>query len=397
MSELSKTNQYRLNKLLEVSRLTLKTGNARSFILENQSFIDTVIPNDFITLFDELVKEGYDMEALKAASNKILNIFHRPIDNYKRIAPKPDSFLAVLEANNTEMELILNAISPVFKIFNKQPENTELRKQLIKLFERLYSFSKYYVIKENVLFPIIEKTWPDYRCLQIMWSFHDDIRKNIKNILNGLKNEIIDDKEFNRWIGDVFFNMLTIKFREEKILFPYMLSTITEARIEKMTKESLEIGFPFIQPKPLEFKEENTSMSNNIANLGTGLLTIEQIKLIFNHLPVDITFVDENDTVQYFSTPKKRIFPRTTAIIGRQVSNCHPPESVHVVENIVASFKSGEKDHADFWIKMKGEYIMIQYFAVRDDKQNYKGVIEVTQEISDIKAIKGEKRLLDWD
>ena len=139
-----------------------------------------------------------------------------------------------------------------------------------------------------------------------------------------------------------------------------------------------------------------TAFDDGLINLGTGKVNVEQIKLIFNHLPVDITFVDENNKVCYFSTPPKRIFPRTTAIIGREVSNCHPPESVHVVEQIVESFRSGEKDQADFWIKMRGEYILIQYFAVRDENGNYKGVIEVSQEISGIKALEGEKRLLDW-
>jgi len=180
------------------------------------------------------------------------------------------SFLATLEANNTEMEKILNSISQIFKEFNKQPTNKKLQKQLTELFKKLESFSNYYVIKENVLFPIIEQTWPDYRCLQIMWSFHDDIRNSIKYILNSLKSGIIDSKEFNRSIGDVFFNMLTIKFREERILFPYMLATIPEESIEKMTKESIEIGFPFVQPKNIEFKNESTSLNKNEIDLGTG-------------------------------------------------------------------------------------------------------------------------------
>ncbi len=396
MSELSKTKEYRLKKLLEVSRLTLKTGNARSFIINNKEFINTVIPTDFITLFDELVKEGYTMEELKTCSNKIINIFHIPIDNYPSIKPKPKSFIAVLEANNAEMDSILNKISTVFKVFNKQPNNSQTKKELIELFEKLYIFGQHYVIKENILFPVIEQNWTDYRCLQIMWSFHDDIRRNIKNILKGLKEGIANIKEFNRYIGDVFFNMLTIKFREEKILFPYILVTISEHQLENMANEAISLGFPYIEPQKNIIKKNINTMSNNIADLGTGLLSVEQIKLIFNHLPVDITYVDENDTVQYFSTPKKRIFPRTTAIIGRQVSNCHPPESVHIVEQIVESFKTGEKNHADFWIKMKGEYILIQYFAVRDENDNYRGVIEVSQEISGIKAIEGEKRLLNW-
>ncbi len=396
MSEISKTKERRLFKLLEVSKLVLKTGNARQFILENEDFINTVIPSDFIALFDELVREGYSIDELKTCSNKIINIFYKPIDNYDRYEPEPDSFLGVLELNNSKMESILDKIRPVYKAMIKNKGNKENINKLLVLFSSLETFVKHYTIKENVLFPILEQTWPDYRCLQIMWSFHDDIRRNIKNIINELENGITDFKIFNRWVGDVFFNMLTIKFREEKILFPYILSTIEEEHLSKMNIDGFEIGYPYIQPQKTPDVVIKTKQNTCDMDLGTGSLTVDQVRLVFNHLPVDITYVDENDKVQYFSTPKKRIFPRTTAIIGREVNNCHPPESVHVVEKIVQSFKNGEKDKADFWINMNNETILIQYFAVRDNKQNYKGVIEVSQEITEIKKLKGEKRLLDW-
>ncbi len=396
MSEFTNTKQQRIEKLLEVSKLILETGNAHSFITENKDFISTVIPTDFVTLFDEIIKEGYKMEDIKVLTNKVLNIFHVSIRDYVRVEPKPDSFLDVLEQNNHEMELLLDKIRPFFKQFVKETDNVDLHKKLIELFTRLEIFAKHYTIKENVLFPIIEETWPDYRCLQIMWSFHDDIRRNIKFVISQLQEGNIDLKPFNKGVGDIFFNMHAIKFREERILFPYILSTITENQLEKMNREGFELGYPFIQPNLKMDKEVKPDYEGNLVNLGTGKVSIEQIKLIFNHLPVDITFVDENNKVCYFSTPHKRIFPRTTAIIGREVSNCHPPESVHMVEQIVESFRSGEKDQADFWIKMRGEFILIQYFAVRDESGIYKGVIEVSQEVSGIKALEGEKRLLDW-
>lgn len=132
-------------------------------------------------------------------------------------------------------------------------------------------------------------------------------------------------------------------------------------------------------------------------DMETGSLIPEQLKLMLYHLPVDVTFVDEHNIVRYFSTPKKRIFPRTKAIIGRDVRNCHPHESVHVVEKIVESFRTGKKDDADFWIKMKGKYILIQYFAILSNEGIFKGTLEVSMEISGIQAIKGEKRLLDWE
>jgi hypothetical protein len=396
MSEFTNTKAKRIIKLMEVSHLLLETGNAHSFIINNQAFIDTVIPTDFITLFDELIREGHEMKNMKVLTNKVLNVFHSSIDSYKRIEPKPDSFLGVLEQNNREMERVLNKIRPVYKAFIKDVNDSMLKTELLELFIRLELFAKHYTIKENVLFPIIEKTWDDYRCIQIMWSFHDDIKRNIKTVIDQLSTVKIDFKLFNRNIGDIFFNMRAIKYREEHILFPYILSTISEGELALMNREGFEMGYPYIKPPKPIIAEDHVILENGLANLGTGTLSIEQIILIFNHLPVDITYVDENDRVLYFSTPKKRIFPRTTAIIGREVSNCHPPESVHVVEQIVQSFKSGEKDKADFWIKMKGEFILIQYFAVRDQQKNYRGVIEVSQEISEIKALEGEKRLLDW-
>jgi DUF438 domain-containing protein len=396
MSEFTNTKQKRLAKLKELCHLILNTGNASAFIAENKDFLPTVIPTDFIALFDEIIKEGYEMEKVKTLTNKVLNIFHEPIRDCERIQPEPDSFLAVLEQNNSEMVEVLNKIRPLFKALVKDARNTSLQQEMLVEFKQLEVFAQHYTIKENVLFPVIEATWPDYRCLQIMWSFHDDIRRNIKTVISQLQENNIELKIFNKCVGDIFFNMMAIKFREERILFPYILSTISEQQLATMNKEGFELGYPYIQPNLKPVEEVQSDFDGNEINLGTGKVSIDQIKLIFNHLPVDITYVDENNKVCYFSTPAKRIFPRTVAIIGRDVSNCHPPESVHVVEQIVESFRSGEKDHANFWIKMKGEFILIQYFAVRDSLGTYKGVIEVSQEISDIQALEGEKRLLDW-
>jgi len=396
MSEFTTTANQRLLKLLELSELILKTGNARGFIKENSEFIASIVPSDFIFLFDELVNQGHPIEDMKRLSNKILNIFHTTITDFKKVKPEPGSFLAVLEQNNFEMEQVLNSIRPVYKSFVKNPNDPVLRNQLKSNFERLEVFTGYYIIKENVLFPVIEKHVPEHKCLQIMWSFHDDIRKNINSILEQLTDKIDDKNVFNRCVGDTFFNMLAIKFREENILFPYILDIAGGDELEMMNQMASELGFPYFQPEQKQSSALKNAINPNLLDLGTGSLEPEQIKLIFSHLPVDITFVDENDKVRFFSSPKDRIFPRTNAIIGRDVHNCHPAESVHIVDKIIQSFRKGEKDNASFWINIKGKYIMIQYFAVRNESAEYKGVIEVSQEISDIKKIEGEKRLLGW-
>ena len=396
MSEFTLTKEARVARLMEIARLILKTGNAQPLINDNADLLATVVPSDFITLFDEVVKEGYNMSEIKVLTNKLINVFHVSIRDYHRVAPQPDSFLDVLEKNNAVMAQSLQNIRPAFKAFIKDINNVSLRFELDALFEKLDAFVKYYTIKENILFPVLEAAWPDHRCVQIMWSFHDDIRRNLKAVRAQLQAGISDLPAFNRSVGDLFFNMLAIKFREEHILFPAILSSLSERQLNALNHEAVEMGYPYVQPALVSEPVNNAAIQGSSINLGTGTLSVDQIKLIFNHLPVDITFVDDNNKVCYFSTPAKRIFPRTISIIGREVNRCHPPESVHVVEKIVESFRSGEKSHADFWIKMKGEYILIQYFAVRDEQGTYKGVIEVTQEISHIKALEGEKRLLDW-
>ncbi|MEZ5000229.1 MAG: hemerythrin domain-containing protein, partial [Bacteroidales bacterium] len=300
MSEFTNRRGTRLIKLMEVSRLLLETGNAHSFIVENKEFIDTVIPTDFITLFDELIKEGYDMERMKILTNKVLNIFRIPIETYKRIEPKPDSFLNILEQNNREMVVVLDQIRPYLKAFLKDVNNKEIITELIGLFSKLEAFAMHYTIKENVLFPVIERNWKDYRCIQIMWSFHDDIRRNIKTVLEQLSEGKPELKRFNRCVGDIFFNMLAIKFREEHILFPYILDTIDQSELDQMNQQGKELGYPYIEPlKPL-VREEKTVPEKGLINLGTGKLTPDQIKQLFDHLPVDITYVDENDRVQFF-------------------------------------------------------------------------------------------------
>jgi PAS domain S-box-containing protein len=180
-------------------------------------------------------------------------------------------------------------------------------------------------------------------------------------------------------------------------LFPVIQNFIPENELNLLIPEAIETGFPFWQPEYSQKPQESITTVENKINLETGNLTVEQIKLLFNHLPVDITFVDENDKVVYFSSPKKRIFPRSKAVIGRDVHNCHPPESVHVVEQIVNAFRNGKKDVASFWINMKGQQLLIQYFPVRDETGKYRGVVEVSQEITGIRQLQGEKRLLDWE
>ncbi len=396
MSEISNHSPNRVKHLVELVAGLLEKQNGRALYEKYVDDIEKVSPLEVVLLFHEVMKLSYPIEEIKTAVNKSLNLMFKAIDSYPSIEPEPASYLGTLKQNNARMEDLLNRLKPLVRNINDAPGDVTSKEKAAKIVEELLQFRQHYVQKENLLFPLIEQEMPEHKCLQIMWSFHDDIVRNLKSLRELLTGGDFDKNRFNRLCGDIFFNMLAIKFREEKILFPVMLQKIGSEKFDLLIPESMELGWPYIPPSNPEVIKPSASANNGKIDLDTGALTPEQIMLLFNHLPVDITFVDENDEVRYFSTPPKRVFPRTKAVIGRKVQNCHPPESIDVVNKIVASFKSGEKSNADFWINMKGEMILIRYFAVRDAEGNYRGTVEVTEEIGDIQKLEGQKRLLDW-
>lgn len=398
MSEFTKHKVERVSQLIELFQLVIRGEMTSEMVVHFQQVIDHAQPADIIAVVDQLVQLRIPMPELKKGINKALNLLGKSLQEFPYEQPVSGSFLHVLILNNKQIDQRLKAIRPLLKEINQNSKNPELQNELKDKLIDLSRIDLHYQIKENVLFPLIEKYLPDYRCLQVMWSFHDDIRRNLKEVIQMLETTDLDLKKFNRFAGDIFFNIYTIKFREERILFPIISDIIPEKELNFLIGESLEIGFPFVQPEI--HSEETTRTESEISgevDLKTGNLSAEQIRLIFNHLPVDITYVDENNKVKFFSTPEKRIFRRTNSIIGRDVKNCHPHESVHVVEQIVEAFRKGEKDKASFWIQMKGEFILIQYFAIRDEQGIYKGVVEVSQEVTEIRNLQGEKRLLDWE
>lgn len=397
MSEFSTHQRQRLADLRILFDAITYKKNAAEAIRQYQKTIENTIPDDVVILVHQLMESNYPMEDIKSGINKMLNVLRRSIDNYPYTLPADDTFFGVCIRNNNEVKSRLNSLRPYILDINKKEITDDTRKEMLHLWKEVQKFTQYYIIKENVLFPLVEKYLPQYRCIAVMWSIHDDIRRNLNDLILELGSISVDLPKLNRLTGEVFYNIYSIAFREERLLYPMIAKNVSADEIEKMWNESVEIGFPYINPDMKIQHSDSKNIPSDLIDLKSGLLSAEQIMLIFSHLPVDITYVDENNKVRFFSTPKKRIFTRTNAVLGRDVRNCHPHESVHVVEQIVESFRNGTKDNADFWINMRGKKILIQYFAVRNAENEYKGVIEVTQEISEIQALEGERRILDWN
>lgn len=398
MSELINNKHERLEHLIRFAGRLISGENGRELVDEYQSLINTITAPETMQVFDNLLVQGIPVEVVKKNVGKLINLFFKSLNAAPLNTPGDGHFLHYLMLENREAEKIMTSIKTVIKpLLTDNSQDNSLLPKLRTLLHQLKDYELHYIKKENILFPYLESTFSQHRCLQLMWSFHDDFRKSLKTLELLLNSEQPDKAQMNIELGKLFFVVIPIIFREEKIVFPVALRAIPEKSWSEMLAQSSEIGWAYgINPQSSEIAENYYTSSNGLINLGTGLLNASQIALMLNNLPVDITFVDEHDEVRYFSGAKHRIFPRSKAIIGRKVQNCHPPESVHIVNEIVEAFRSGKKDSAEFWIQMKSRFIHIRYFALRDESGQYKGTIEVSQDATEIKTLEGEKRLLDW-
>jgi len=356
--------------------------------------IVNVKPQEAFEVFKNLLDEGIESKEILVFLDKVINAFYKSLSVHKWEMPKNDNFLKDMYMENDSLTKKTDEIKELLKEDDLKVKKEKILQKVIELEE----FNDHYLKKENILFPYMEKAASKFEGTKIMWSLHDAVRDLLKTTKETLQDENSTAQQVNLAIANLFFGILGVKKKEELILFPAACEVLSEKEWYEIHKQSLEYNFPFID-KSIEKYSEDTKkedFSSGLFKTETGQLTFEEIALIFNNLPVDMTFVDENNKVRYFTRPKDRIFPRSPAVIGRNVNNCHPPESVHIVEEIVESFKLGKENSAKFWINLKGKTVLIQYFALRDEECRYKGVLEISQDITEIKSLEGERRLLKW-
>ncbi len=288
-----------------------------------------------------------------------------------------------------------------FSVMNP-PDHYEL---IQDLFLKLSKVEKHFTRKENQLFPYLEKygwTSPS----QNMWAFHNDIRVLIKEARIAIESK---DEHMMVPITAVCDSLHHILQVEEGRLFPRAMEMLSEDDWKEFYEGDKEIGWMFevdpsqypapeyIHPGEDKQRKKLPFGIDDKTHYDEGYLTPEQVNSIFKYIPVDITYVDENDRVVFYNRGDDRVFPRSAGIIGREVKFCHPPKSVGQVLMILEEFKKGTQNVAEFWIQFKGKFVHIRYFAVRDENEVYKGVIEMSQDVTDIRALEGDKRLLDWD
>ena len=402
MSEFINNSEMRKQTIKDIIKQLHEGKTVEEVKQQFEEAFEDVSASEITTAEAALIAEGVSASEIQRLCDVHASVFKGTIEEIHQHPSNailiPGHPLNTLMRENLAISRIMNQ---EIKPYLKNLDDEESYQYLLEGVNHLSQIDLHYQKKENLFFPYMEKydiTTPP----QVMWGVDDEIRADIKEIKTLLEQDSKVDSVITQKIEDVMTRVEEMIFKEENIMAPMLLDHLTQEEWKKIADESHEIGFlikkvsewnPVIPTKDAVVKEEE-NVQEGLIKLPSGIFTTEQLTCMLNTLPFDITFVDKDDFVKYFSEGKERTFIRTRSIIGRNVSNCHPPASVHIVEKIVNDFKTGRKDQEDFWIKLGDKFVLIRYYAVRNDKGEYLGVLEVTQDIKEIQQIVGEKRLV---
>ncbi len=409
MSELI-NNAEKRRELLKHLILQLHKGEAPNEVrMQLQRILGQVPYDEVMAVEKELIDEGLPLtEVLKMCDIHSAALKGSIDTSAAKTAPAGhpvDTFLKENRAIEWEISGLQRAYLEL-----KENVNDEALKALVAQIRvhihNLCDVDKHYRRKENLIFPFLEKhgiTGPP----TVMWGKHDQIRELLKAAVESFEHMENASLNETRTLVELVFKPASdgvedMIFKEEQILFPMCMDTLSESEWWQVYNQSLEIGFCLFDPTDEWTPSGETAMAGeSLTNEGriqlpSGSMTPTELNAILNTIPFDLTFVDKDDTVRYFTQGRERIFDRNRAILGRKVQLCHPPHSVHIVQRIIEDFRSGKQSRAPFWITIKGKFIHIEYFALRDKKGEYLGTLEVSQDLTDKRALNGEQRLLEY-
>ena len=383
--------------------------------------VQHLAPYEIAIIEQEMVEETED-ECIKEDIQAMLEVFQDVLVTKDQELPENHPISCYRRENAKMKELLLSVEDLV--------QYPVIKNQWLELYEELLKFKIHLSRKQNQLYPVLEKKGFT-RPTTTMWTLDDFIRDEITECYNLL----LEDKE-EAFIGkqaELVADVRDLMDKEENILYPTSLEMINEEEFRYMAEGDQEIGFAYISVQadksdnsasasspasastagaPLSGLSSSTGFAEELAgllgkygfnnkeeklNVSTGQLTLEQINLIYQHMPVDLSYVDENELVCFYTDTKHRVFPRSKNVIGRDVKNCHPKASVHIVEEIIKKFRSGEQDKAEFWINKPDLFIYIIYYAVRDENGKFRGVLEMMQDCTHIRSLQGSQTLLTWE
>lgn len=378
---------------------------------EFSELVEGVEAGEIAEMEQQLIDEGMPSKEIKRLCDVHAAVFKESLMKNKPPELIPGHPLHTLKHENDEAKKTLAKIESLVERIFEADGGKESPDLLDKLLDEINHFrqniDRHYSKKENIFFPYLEKhniTGPP----SVMWSVDDEIRDMFKNFTGRITELKFDNaKETFKKVKDDFLKVkdkvVEMFFKEDNILTPMLKDTLAEEEWAEIKEQEADFGPVFSSPEQDYWQPQQAAAvpgykagKDDALELDTGELTAGEINAILTNLTVDITFVDKNDVVKYFSQGKERIFTRTRAIIGRKVQNCHPPESVHMVERIVNDFKTGKHDTAEFWLTLNGTFIYIRYVALRDNNGEYLGTMEISQNLNGPRALQGERRLLQY-
>lgn len=366
-----------------------------------------------IALAEQELRSIQEDECRKEDIQQMMLLFEEVMDSSRPDLPEDNPIMCYYREND-EMRKVLKEVE-------RLAPYPVIKNEWLALYDELAKWRTHLSRKQNQLYSILEKKGFD-RPTTTMWLLDDFIRDEIRDTRKLIEDD--KDDEFIAMQKTIIHDILDLIQKEETVLYPTSLAMITPNEFEEMKSGDHEIGFAFITVNGSKndvvtnevkdtsntenFGSELTALlnkygyaiggnaSNTILDVATGKMTLEQINLLFKHMPVDLSYVDENEIVKFYTDTEHRIFPRSKNVIGRDVKNCHPRTSVHLVEEIIEKFRSGEEDSVDFWINKPGVFIYILYVAIRDEQGKFRGVLEMMQDCSRIRNLEGSRTLLKW-
>ena len=404
MSESSSENTKK--EVMKAIILELHQGLSTEAARERfETEVGNISSTEIAEIEQALINEGLSPEEIKKFCNVHALIFQSALEKSASEETFPSHPVYLFRQENREIEKLVESVR---NFIEKREEGKfpVFKEKLKEVLLNLRGIETHYERKEQLLFPFLEKQG-FFGPSKVMWGKDNEVRDMLKTALQGI-DRLGRQEEFagynKQTLEPLLEEILGMIFKEENILFPTSLEKLGASDWVDILRESDDIGYVYIE-KPEEtgalMKELKTVLleepifHDNVVSFATGTLPLNELMYLLNTLPVDLTYVDSEDRVKYFSDSKDRVFRRTRSVIGRNVENCHPPQSVEVVQKIITSFKEGKKDHYEFWLNVKERFLYIQFFAVRDKEGRYLGTLEVAQDITEIRKLEGEKRLLD--
>ncbi|MHA2027544.1 MAG: DUF438 domain-containing protein [Candidatus Thorarchaeota archaeon] len=381
----------------------IRSGNNLQEIKEYFSEILGIVPpGEFAFFENELSKDGVSSDDIKVMQGIQLTLFNKSVETQEPLESAGHPIFTLMSEHALLMEYVNELRSLVSSISG---DEQEVKPQFLKRIRELIGYfiesESHYQREENAVFPVLEKhglTGPP----AAMWSEHQEIHKLEKEIFSlNIENEkdlLNNLLKLSGLVSSLSDRLADHFYKENNILFPASIRLFSAAEWDIIVQDFDDIGYSSYTQRPVRKKVESDDpviSESGEVSFGSGTLTLEQLELLFNNLPVDTTFVDEQDRVRFFSESPDRIFVRSRAVIGRSVQLCHPKDSIHAVQEILDDFRAGKRNNAEFWIDLGGKTIHIRYFAMRNDNGTYLGCLEVSQDITEIKKITGEKRLLE--